>query len=271
MSTAIANFSGATTGAAGRPIEGTHATQSASPASAARRTYEKERRNAVTIIDVLGEEILDPIEISSYVGLVAIGFLTANILLGLLLARHYNPVRNWPHHRINTVKIHNIIGWTALALSLVHPALLLLPSRVQFAVIDLFYPVNAPKQPWINTLGALAAYLLIIVLVTSYFRFDIGRHWWKRLHFTTYALFPLYAIHSIFTDPALRDRSIDYLDGEKVYVELCVLAVVMAIGARWKFRKQGGQDVRNRRTRHPRVPASAFTAAASSQPPSALP
>lgn len=180
---------------------------------------------------------LDPIELSSYVGLVAIGFLTANILLGLLLARHYNPVRHWPHRRINTVKIHNIVGWTALALSLVHPALLLLPSRVQFEVIDLLYPVNAPKQPWINTLGAIAVYLLIVVLVTSYFRFDIGRRRWKMLHFTTYALFPLYAIHSILTDPALRDRSIDYLDGEKVYVELCVLIVVLAIAARWKWRR----------------------------------
>ena len=68
--------------------------------------------------------------------------------------------------------------------------LLLLPSRVQFAVIDLFYPVNAPKQPWINTLGAIAVYLLIIVLVTSYYRFDLGRRRWKALHFTTYALFP---------------------------------------------------------------------------------
>lgn len=170
-------------------------------------------------------------------GLVAIGFLTANILLGLLLARHYNPVRNWPHRRLDTVKFHNIIGWTALALSLVHPALLLLPSRVQFEVVDLFYPLNAPKQPWINTLGAIAVYLLIIVLVTSYFRFDIGRRRWKVLHFTTYALFPLYAIHSILTDPALRDRSIDYLDGEKVYVELCVLIVVLAIVARWKWKR----------------------------------
>ena len=191
----------------------------------------------MTTIIVTEEVSLDPIELSNYAGLVAIGLLTANILLGLLLARHYNPVRNWPHRRIDTVKIHNVIGWTALVTSLIHPALLLLPSRVQFAVIDLFYPVNAPKQPWINTLGAIAVYLLIVVLVTSHYRFDLGRRRWKILHFTTYALFPMYAIHSIFTDPALRDRSIDYLDGEKVYVELCVLIVVAALVARWKWKR----------------------------------
>lgn len=179
--------------------------------------------------------MIDPIELSNYAGLGAIGLLTANILIGLLLATKYNPVRRWPHRRINTVMVHNYTGYAALVMVLVHPALLLLPNRVDFRVVDLFYPMNAPKQPWINSAGAAAAYLLTLAVITSYFRFEIGRRWWKRIHFSTYALFPLYAVHAILTDPALRDRNIDYLDGEKVYVELCVLAVVMAIGLRVRW------------------------------------
>ena len=191
---------------------------------------------------------MDPIELSNYAGLGAIGALTANILIGLLLAGKYNPVRSWPHRRINTVLIHNYTGYAALVLVLVHPALLLLPNRVDFRVIDLFYPMNAPKQPWINTTGALAAYLLVVVVVTSYFRFRMRRTWWKRVHFATYALFPLYAVHAILTDPALKDRNIDYLDGEKVYVELCVLVVVLAIGARarWQSRQPAARVHRAR-------------------------
>jgi predicted ferric reductase len=182
---------------------------------------------------------MDPIELSGFAGLGAIGLLTLNILLGLLLSHKYNPVRAWPHRRVNTVKLHNFAGWAALVLVLVHPALLLLPNRVHFRVIDLVYPMNAPKQPWINTTGAAAAYLLVVVLITSYFRFDIGRRWWKRIHFTTYAMFPLYAVHSILTDPALKDRNIDYFDGEKVFVEMCVLVVLVAIIARvrWQLRQ----------------------------------
>lgn len=175
---------------------------------------------------------MDPIELSGFAGLGAIGLLTINILLGLLLSHKYNPMRAWPHRRIDTVTLHNYTGWTALVLVMVHPAILLLPNRVDFRVIDLLYPMNAPKQPWINTTGAVAAYLLIVVLVTSYFRFDIGRRWWKRIHFATYAMFPLYAVHAILTDPALKDRDIDYLDGEKVFVEMCVLVVLVAIFAR---------------------------------------
>ena len=86
---------------------------------------------------------MDPIDLSNYAGLGAIGLLTLNILIGLLLATKYNAVRRWPHRRVNTVKIHNGTGWSALALVLIHPALLLLPNRVDFGVIDLFY-----KKSW---------------------------------------------------------------------------------------------------------------------------
>ena len=183
--------------------------------------------------------VLDPIELSGFAGLGAIGLLTLNILIGLLLARKYNPVRHWPHRKLNTVWLHNITGWAALVMVLVHPVLLLIPNRVDFQVVDLFYPMNAPKQPYINTVGAVAAYLLLIVVLTSYLRFRIGRTWWKRIHFTTYALFPLYAVHSMLTDPTLGDHPIDYFDGEKVFVELCVLAVILAIGARvaWQMKQ----------------------------------
>ncbi len=197
---------------------------------------------------------MDPIDLSNYAGLGAIGLLTLNILIGLLLATKCNAVRRWPHRRVNTVKIHNGTGWSALALVLIHPALLLLPNRVDFGVIDLFYPVHAPKQPWVNTAGAGAAYLLVLVVITSYFRFAMGRRWWKRVHFATYALFPLYAVHAILTDPALTDRPIDYLDGEKVYVELCVLAVVVALAARvrWQSRQPPPRVHRRRAVRvHP--------------------
>lgn len=190
---------------------------------------------------------MDPIDLSNYAGLGAIGLLTLNILIGLLLATKYNAVRRWPHRRVNTVKIHNGTGWSALALVLIHPALLLLPNRVDFGVIDLFYPVHAPKQPWVNTAGAGAAYLLVLVVITSYFRFAMGRRWWKRVHFATYALFPLYAVHAILTDPALTDRPIDYLDGEKVYVELCVLAVVVALAARVRWQSRQPPRVHRRR------------------------
>jgi predicted ferric reductase len=179
------------------------------------------------------------IDLSSFAGLGAISLLTVNILIGLLLSTKYNPVRRWPHRRVNTVKIHNWTGYIALALALVHPALILFSKTERFALIDLVYPLNAPKQPGINTFGAAALYILIFTVITSYFRFKIGRRWWKPMHLLTYAMFPLYAIHGILTDPTLKNAAIDPFDAEKVYVELCVLAVAVAVAARirWQLRQ----------------------------------
>lgn len=179
------------------------------------------------------------IDLSSFAGLGAITLLTLNILIGLLLSTKYNPVRRWPHRRINTVLIHNWTGYAALLLALVHPIIILFSSTERFRVVDLFYPLNAPKQPGINTFGAAALYLLIFTVVTSYFRFQIGRRWWKKMHLLTYAMFPLYAVHGVLTDPTLKNGVIDPFDAEKVYIELCVLLVASAMTARirWQLRQ----------------------------------
>lgn len=190
------------------------------------------------------------IDLSSFAGLGAITLLTLNILIGLLLSTKYNPVRRWPHHRINTVQIHNWTGYVALFLALVHPTLILFSGTERFGVVDLLYPLNAPKQPGINTFGAAALYILAFTVVTSYFRFEIGRRWWKKMHLLTYAMFPLYAVHGILTDPTLKNGSIDPFDAEKVYVEFCVLLVLLAMSARiWWQLKQPPPRVHRPRVR----------------------
>ena len=182
---------------------------------------------------------MDPIDISGDIAIVAITLLTLNILLGLLMSTKYNPVRRWPHRKINTLKLHNWTAYAALVAALLHPAVILLSTRVHFRIVDILFPINAPKQPWINMLGAGALYLLVFTVITSYFRFDIGRKWWKPMHYATYAMFVLFAIHAVLTDPTLKDASLDPLDAEKLYVELCILVVVVATGfrVRWALRQ----------------------------------
>jgi len=194
------------------------------------------------------------IDLSGEVALVAITLLTVNVLLGLLLSTKYNPVRQWPHRRVDTVRLHNWTGYLALAASVLHPALLLASARAGFHLTDLVYPVHAPKQPWVNTIGAAALYVLAFVVATSYFRREIGRRLWKRMHYAAYALFVLYAVHAILTDPTLRNAPINPLDAEKVYVELCIAAVVIAIAARirWQHRQPPPRVHRsNPRRAHP--------------------
>ena len=169
------------------------------------------------------------IDLTSYAGLVATGLLTLNLLLGLLLSTRYNPVASWPHRRLPLYDMHNWTGYVALAVVLVHPVLLLFSATAKFGWLDIVLPFWAPDQPVINTIGAFAAYALIFVVVTSYFRNRIGIRTWKAMHYTAYAVTAALFAHSILTNPNLNDEPIDYLDGGKVFVEACTLIAAAAI------------------------------------------
>jgi sulfoxide reductase heme-binding subunit YedZ len=175
------------------------------------------------------------IDVSSVVGLIAVGAFTAQILLGLLLSVGYNPIRHWP--RIRGVKLftfHNWLAYIGLATAFVHPMILLTSSTAGFRLFDIVVPIWSPTQPFPNTLGAIAFYLVSFVVVTSYFRTAFGRHRWKLLHYTSYGAAAVFYLHGIAADPLLKNRPPDYIDAEKVYVEACAAAVIAA--TIWRFR-----------------------------------
>ena len=197
---------------------------------------------------------MSALELSSDVGIVAVFVLTFNILLGLLMGVKYNPWRSWPHRRINYFRIHNWTGYVALTLSVLHVILLLLSTEANFRIVDVLYPMVGPKQPVINTLGAAALYVLIVVVTTSYFRAAIGHDRWRIIHYGTYLTATLFLIHGIWSDPSLKDRPIDYLDAEKAGIEICLLIVVIASFFRWRtaIRRRKAVDARQHRYVPPR-------------------
>jgi sulfoxide reductase heme-binding subunit YedZ len=119
------------------------------------------------------------LDISAYVGLTAVGAVTLNMLLGTLMAFRYSPMRQWPHRRFNYFRLHNVSGYLALSLAVLHPIVLLFDKSAKFRVLDLVYPVHSPSQPLENTIGAIALYVVALVVVTSYIRIRLGRRVWK--------------------------------------------------------------------------------------------
>lgn len=176
------------------------------------------------------------IDVSSVIGLIAVGVLTGNILLGLLISTGYNPVRRWPRRRVKLFKLHNWTGYTALALVTLHPVTILFSSTAGFRLLDLVVPIWSPTQPFENTLGAAAFYLVAFAVITSYFRHAIGFHTWKLLHYTTYSAAVVFYIHGTLADPLLQNRPVDWIDAEKVYIEAC--ALIVAAATAWRFRKR---------------------------------
>jgi len=179
------------------------------------------------------------LDLCSYIGLGATGAVTVNLLLGMLMSLRYSPVRAWPHRRINLFLLHQWTAYIAIVLTVTHPLVLLFIHAPRFRVIDLLWPIHSPLQPWINLAGAGAAYLVLLVFITSLLRTRIGRPLWRSLHYFVFPAAVLIFLHSIFTDPLLKDGHPDLLDGGKVFIEICALISVAALAVRWRLRGVG--------------------------------
>ena len=176
---------------------------------------------------------MNALDLSADMGLVAVGLATANLLLGLMMALRYSPVRYWPHRRFNYFALHNWTGYLALGTAILHPVVLLFSHTAGFRIRDILYPVHSPSQPLENTIGAIGSHLIAIVVITSYFRHALGRRTWKAFHYCIYVAAAALFWHSIFTDPLLKNSPLDPFDGEKVFVEACALAIVVIGVIRW--------------------------------------
>jgi DMSO/TMAO reductase YedYZ heme-binding membrane subunit len=177
------------------------------------------------------------VDLSSFAGLTAMVLFTVNILLGLLVSVNYNPQRQWPHRKLPFPfwKLHNWNAYLAISVAFLHPTILLFSSTAGFRIRDVLFPVSSPEQTFYNCLGALTFYSFLFVVVTSHYRPQLRYRPWKKLHYTAYAAGALMYVHGTLIDPNLKNLPPDYLDGEKVLVEGCLLVVVAASIWRWRY------------------------------------
>jgi sulfoxide reductase heme-binding subunit YedZ len=186
------------------------------------------------------------VDLSGTIALGAVGLLTLNLLLGLLLSVGYNPTRQWPRQGVKLFTFHNWTGYVAFAAVVLHAGVLLFSSDPHFRLADVLVPVWSPVQPTSNTLGAIGFYLVTIVVLTSLkrVRSALGRHRWKAIHYTTYAAAIVFFVHGVIADPQLKGRPVDWIDAEKVYVEICAILVLAAIVWRVKHRRATRRSLR---------------------------
>jgi methionine sulfoxide reductase heme-binding subunit len=179
------------------------------------------------------------LDLCSYLGLGAAGAATVNLLLGMLMSMRYSPVRQWPHRRINVFALHQWTAYLTVALTVTHPLVLLFQTTRVFHVVDLLWPLHSPLQPTLNTVGAAAAYLVLLIVGSSLLRTQLGRPVWRKLHYLAFPMMVLLFIHSILTDPNLKDGHPDLLDGGKIFLELACVLSVAAVGVRIWMRGRG--------------------------------
>ncbi|HVU96555.1 MAG TPA: ferric reductase-like transmembrane domain-containing protein [Puia sp.] len=182
------------------------------------------------------------LDLSSTLGLIATGVLTFNFLLGILLSTAYRRSLLWKRlpewvKKVSLDEVHNWTAYVALVFALAHPVLLLPDATLKYKLADILLPVNAPHQAFWTVPGTLALYALIIVIITTQkvVKNRLGFRAWKNIHLISYGTALLFVVHGIVMDPLLKDRPIDWLDGEKLVSELCGLALVVATVVRWRY------------------------------------
>lgn len=182
------------------------------------------------------------LDLSAVTGLLAAVALTINLLLGMMLSTGYKRhaywkllprfIREW-----NIDRIHNWTAYLVLALVLAHPLLLLGDESNEFRLQHIFVPFSAPKQPVFVSLGVLAFYALLLVIITSQKKIkrQLGFRYWKNIHLVSYCTALLFLVHGIAMDPLLKDRPVDFIDGEKLLVELCGVVLFTATIIRTRY------------------------------------
>ncbi len=166
---------------------------------------------------------METIEFSGIVGMIALGALASNFLVGICI---WSKAQYKLPFGLSFLQLHKFTGYSAAIGILLHIVLIPLDPKSGFTWPDLLLPAWTQHQPLANTFGALSLYLFSLVIISSYVKDKLSYGLWRTLHFVSYfAMVPL-VLHSILTDPKLEDRPIDWFDAEKIFVILCCVAIV---------------------------------------------
>jgi methionine sulfoxide reductase heme-binding subunit len=186
------------------------------------------------------------LEISSFAGLTALVVLTTNFLLGLMLSTAYKRSVYWKRlpawlRKIRVQQVHNWTAYVALGCILLHPGILLFASATKFFVPDILIPFHSDYDTGWTALGVMSFYAVLLVIITTQnvIRRRMGFRLWKNIHLVSYLTALLMCVHGIFLDPELKNRTPDFLDGEKLLCEICLVILIAASVIRMGYyRKQ---------------------------------
>lgn len=127
-------------------------------------------------------------------GIVAYALLTASVLAGLVL-------KTRPFGRrlkgVTAMEIHRTLATLGLGALVLHAVALVLDSAVNITLADLVIPGSSPYRPLWTAFGVIAAELMVLVMISFPLRKRIGIRVWRKLHYTTYAIFWTATVHGI--------------------------------------------------------------------------
>ncbi len=134
-------------------------------------------------------------------GLLAFVLLTATLALGVLSTQRVATPR-WP--RFASQALHRNISGLAVAFLVVHVITTVLDSFVHVSWLAVVIPFASTYRTVFVTYGTLALDLMLLIGGTSLIRGVTGRRWWRLVHWTAYAAWPLALVHYLGTGTDAR-------------------------------------------------------------------
>lgn len=134
-------------------------------------------------------------------GLITFVLLTAAVCLGVLSTQRVSTPR-WP--RFASQSLHRNISGMAVVFLLVHVLTTLLDTYVSVSWWAAIVPFTSAYKTVVVGYGTLALDLLLVVSGTSLIRGVTGHRWWRLVHWSAYAAWPLALAHYLGTGTDAR-------------------------------------------------------------------
>jgi sulfoxide reductase heme-binding subunit YedZ len=129
-------------------------------------------------------------------GVVTLVMLTVSVLLGIVTARKWTNVQ-WP--RFVTETLHRNVSFVVLVFLAVHIVTAVADRYAPIRLADVVVPFGGTYRPLWLGLGALAFDMLAVLIITSILKAKLGVRRWRRIHWLSYACWPVAVLHGLGT------------------------------------------------------------------------
>jgi DMSO/TMAO reductase YedYZ heme-binding membrane subunit len=135
--------------------------------------------------------------LSRSTGIVSFVLITLTLCLGIASTQRALASPRWP--RFATQGLHRNVSLLALGLLGVHVVVTIADGYVDISWWALIVPgVSHYRSLWV-ALGTTAFDIVLVVVITSLFRLRMNADYWRWLHYTVYAAWPLAWLHFLKT------------------------------------------------------------------------
>lgn len=133
--------------------------------------------------------------------IIAFFLLYVVIFLGLTVRL---PLLNRIFSPLTSLKVHAWLSVQSLIFASAHGIFLMFDKFLKFTLVDVFVPFASSFETNLVGLGTISFYIMILLILTSYFRKLMSHRIWRISHFLNVILYIIIIIHALYLGTDLK-------------------------------------------------------------------